>query len=461
MPKESKPVGAALTCREHGKLRIGENGLTEGRAQQYLRLAKKAQPELKRDAPFPALSRTENGIQAGGVVGVLSIPGQTLEILPKIDGDDGAARAATIHMLAAALDIRIATGELAGLATQRSSLLDILVRLFADRLLAAVRRGLPRRYVGREEDLGLLRGRLDVKRQVTRLAARPDRVACRFDELSENTPLNRVLKAAVTRLAALALSNAGARSLAELAGRFEAVGDTRAPLREPVRLDRTNTAFHDLYRLARLFLEGDWQSATGGGAPGFALLFAMNVLFEQFIGRSLKRALAPGSVRLQPRGGHAINAENGEELFVLQPDAVVDLPGKTLVLDTKWKALSPDDPRSDVAPGDIYQMLAYRSGYGATGLILLYPWSRELGAEDGPLRCWTVAGTNCPLIVATIDVGRPERVRAALRKIAAPDAQASTPDGNAPPSPLARRLPDAARDHSSARPGSMTSIHSL
>lgn len=419
MALKSKLASVALTCREHGKLRIGENGLTEGRARQYLRLAKKARPALKRDALFPVLSRTENGIKAGGVVGVLSVPGQTLEILPKIDGDDGAARAATIHMLAAVLDVRIATGELAGLAAQRSSLLDILVRLFAGKLLVAVRRGLPRRYVGRAEDLALLRGRLDVTRQVTHLVARPDRVACHFDELSENTPLNRVLKAAVTRLAALALSTANARLLAELAGRFEAVGNTRAPLLEPVRLDRTNTAFHDLYRLARLFLEGDWQSATSGGAPGFTLLFAMNVLFEEFIGRSLLRALAPNKVRLQKCGGHAIDAENGDKLFWLRPDAIVELPGERVVLDTKWKELSPTPARNDnrVAADDIYQMLAYRAGYGASRLILLYPWRRELSPEAGVLRRWTVSGTNCPLDVATVDIGCPHQVQAALHSL--------------------------------------------
>ena len=123
-----------------------------------------------------------------------------------------------------------------------------------------------------------------------------------------------------------------------------------------MRLDRTNTAFHDLYRLARLFLKGDWQSATGGGAPGFTLLFAMNVLFEEFIGRSLRRALAPHRVRLQPHGGHAIDAEHGDKLFGLRPDAIVELPGETVVLDTKWKALSPASDRNDngVAAGDIY-----------------------------------------------------------------------------------------------------------
>ena len=37
----------------------------------------------------------------------------------------------------------------------------------------------------------LMRGRLDTTRQVTHLAIRSDLLACRFDELSENTPLNR------------------------------------------------------------------------------------------------------------------------------------------------------------------------------------------------------------------------------------------------------------------------------
>ena len=45
-------------------------------------------------------------------------------------------------------------------------------------------------------------------------------------------------------------------------------GYANDPHREPVRLDRTNTAFHDLHRLARLFLTGEWQSTAGGRAAG-------------------------------------------------------------------------------------------------------------------------------------------------------------------------------------------------
>ena len=345
-------------------------------------------------------------------------------------------------MLAVAHRLCVADGELASLDTQRRDLLELLIGLFANRLLTAVRRGLPRRYIGHEDDLKLLRGRLNVTRQVTHLAARPDLLACRFDELTEDTPLNRVLKAVVRRLVRVARTAANARRLAELAARFEFVGDTPDPLREPVRLDRTNAAFHDLHRLARLFLTGDWQSTAGGEATGFTLLFPMNELFEQFIGESLKRALGSGRVRLQDQTYSALiddadkTAGNGKPkpLFNLQPDAVIETPGGAtgppIVLDTKWKRLTPGEPRCErtlgVIESDVYQMLAYARAYGAGRLILLYPWHKELGEHGAPdnkgvLRTWKVAETGiataCRLDVAVVDVGRPEAVVAALRAI--------------------------------------------
>ena len=409
------------SLREWEALPIGNGGLPERDAQRLHAAAERAARRLTLPETT-VLTRTHRGLRAGQVVGILSIPGRTVEILPKIDGNDGAVRSALIRMLAVAWDLRVAVGELAALDTQRHDLLELLIRLFADRLLAAVRRGMPRRYVTHEEDLGLLRGRLDVKRQFTHLVVRPDRLACRYDELSEDTPLNRVLKAAVTRLAGLARSAANFRRLAELAARFEFVRDSSYPLREPVQLDRTNTAFHELYRLARLVLSGDWQSTTGGRSTGFALLFPMNELFEAFIGRSLKRALAPRTVHLQHRRRCALTGSNGEPLFALQPDVVIEeSDGRPAVLDTKWKRLTPrtrdGKTTMGVAQSDIYQMLAYARAYDARRLVLIYPWHEEMGTHRGVHRRWFVARTDCRLDVATVDVGRPGEVVKVLRRI--------------------------------------------
>ena len=396
------------TLREWKEWRVGENGLTEREAKRLQAAGETASSRL-RLPKTDVLAGTSRGLKAGQVVGILSIPGRAVEILPKIDSEDGDVRSALIHMLSVARGLRIADGELAALDTQRRDFLELLAHLFSDRLRAAVRRGLPRRYAEREEDLGMLRGRLDVERQFTHLAVRPDRLACRFDELSEDTPLNRVLKVVVARLARVARSAENARALAELAARFESVGDSRFPLREPVRLDRTNTAFHDLHRRARLFLAGEWQSTAGGRAPGFALLFPMNELFEKFIGRSLQRAL-PGRVALQHGGRHALFDASGNGLFALRPDAVIDAPARTIIVDTKWKLLKPHKDDLGISSSDIYQMLAYARAYGAVRTILLYPWSREVGTRDGILRRWKAADSNFRLDIATVDVGKPRDV---------------------------------------------------
>ena len=411
---------ATLTLREWETLRVGAGALSRGRAERLHAIAERAARRLGLPETG-VLTRTVRGLKAGQVVGVLSAPGITLEILPKIGGNKGAERLALIHMLAVAWDLPITDGELAALRTQRHDLLELLIRLFAERLYALVRRGLPRRYRAHEEDLARLRGKLDVKRQFTRLAVRPDRLACRLDQLSEDTPLNRVFKAVVLQLSSVARSVPSTRRLAELSARFDRVRDSSAPLRESVRLDRTNTAFHDAYRLARLFLEGDWQSTALGGAQGFSLLFPMNVLFEMYIGRCLKRALASRPVHLQHRGRFSLRTANNAGLFALVPDVVVGEPAAgPVILDTKWKRLTPRAPGCNrtlgVAQSDVYQMLAYSRAYGAARVVLLYPWHDEL--LEGHCRSWRASGLDdCVLDVATVNVGRPETVEATLHEI--------------------------------------------
>ena len=406
-------ISETTTIREWGHISIGKGGVSPETAGRLHKLAERETRRLR--TPQPILARTARpSLRAGQVVGVLTVPSKSVEILPKIgEEQDGEARRALVRMLAVAWGLPVADSEPALLATQRVDLLEVLVGLFADRLLAAVRRGLPHRYRIREEDLPLLRGKLDIRQQLARHPVRADRLACRFDELSVDTPLNRVLKAAVGRLASVTRSVANKRKLAELAARFEFVGVSSAPLREQVSLDRTNSAFHRLHGLARLFLAGDWQSTTSGDNLGFALLFPMNELFEEFVGRSMKVALAPKCVSLQRRYRHALDECPQGALFALNPDIIVD---GHIIIDTKWKILDPDEPKAGVNQSDVYQMLAYARAYKAKRLVLLYPWHSGMGRQ-GIRKRWRIAGTSTPFDVATVDVGKPDSVAEVLRSI--------------------------------------------
>ena len=84
------------------------------------------------------LTRVHGGLRAGQVCGVVAAGGRTLEILPKIDGEDGGVRRALLRMLAMAHELPVELGALAPLERQREDLLEVLIRRFAERLLGPV-----------------------------------------------------------------------------------------------------------------------------------------------------------------------------------------------------------------------------------------------------------------------------------------------------------------------------------
>jgi 5-methylcytosine-specific restriction enzyme subunit McrC len=182
----------------------------------------------------------------------------------------GGIRKRLIHMLAVALDMRIEAGDVTDHDYQRETLLEILIRLFSTKLVDAIRQGMPRRYVACADDLPLLRGRLDVTRQFTKFAASPQKLACRYDPLSEEIELNRIMKAAVVRLAGIARSADNRRRLRELAFAYAEVSDIPIALLrwDTVVIDRTNARWQQLLSLAKLLLGERFQTMSSGAGRG-------------------------------------------------------------------------------------------------------------------------------------------------------------------------------------------------
>lgn len=200
-------------------------------AADRIALVAEASP-LARRGGGGVLEHGRKGLRARGVVGVIAAQGCALEVLPKIDvpgGNDlettGNIRRRLVHMLAVALDLKIDAGQVTALDWQRETLLEILIRLFSEKLVDAVRQGMPRRYVEYADDLPTLRGRLNVTRQFTALAVEPSRLACRFDALTPDIALNRIMKAAVTRLSRIARTTDNQRRLRELAFAYADIAD--------------------------------------------------------------------------------------------------------------------------------------------------------------------------------------------------------------------------------------------
>lgn len=423
------------TCHEWGRVTVGEGGFTLAQSEALLAAAR-AHPCGGRDGSGILVDNRRH-LSARQVVGVLAAGGASIEILPKVDPADPDEAAPTVrrrllHMLDVAMGLNLAAGPSANLSLQNETLLDILIRHFAERLLAEVRRGLPRRYSSQEDDLTTLRGSLDVVRQFTVHALRPDHLACRFDSLESDTPLMRIMKACVVMLGGFARSFETRRMLGELRHYLAAIPDVpprRLPWSE-VRIDRTNQRWRSLFSLAELLLARRWQSTqhSQGAREGVGILFPMNDLFEAYVSAKLRLVMAGSDVELVAQGGlrHCLGEWNEEQdcqgnLFLTKPDLLLRRRGKVIaVIDTKWKRLGdPLDRKQGVSQADVYQMMAYARLYRCNRLMLLYP---SIPGQPSAIRGqYGLANGRERLSLGQIDIADPQGIAGRLRKVFLPE----------------------------------------
>jgi 5-methylcytosine-specific restriction enzyme subunit McrC len=387
------------------------------------------------------LEHGRHALRARGIVGVLVAEGCSLEILPKIDAKDGGGagsiaqtRRRLVHMLALAIDIKIDVGQVTQLDWQNETLLEILIQIFSEKLVDALRQGMPRRYVSNEEDLPSLRGRLDVVRQFTKFAVNPSRLACRYDGLSADIALNRIMKAAVVRLTRIARSTANLSRLRDLSLAFADIAavPVRALRWNDVVLDRTNARWRELLNMAKLMLGERFQTTSSGEGAGFSLLFEMNTLFEEYVGRMVARALSDTHLNVVRQGGKIYCLEGDDEgLFQTRPDILIKNGDKVVqIIDTKWKRITRqlNDNKRGISQSDVYQMMAYGSLYDCPRLTLLYPHHTGLGEFDGIQATHQITRTERKLETVSVDIstaaGLVERLRGVIGAISAANVTA-------------------------------------
>lgn len=390
--------------------------LTDQEANRLLALARRRAKALR--LPEDAiLIPAHRSLRTKQVCGLLGAGSTSLEILPKLRGAVGEDRQALVRMLTIAHDLPIDGGEAAQVERPSRDLLDVFGFMFLRKLENAARKGLPRSYVSFEDDLPRMRGRLDITRQFTTHAARPDRLACRFDEFAADIPVNRILHACLDFLRTRLADQTARRLIERLSDHFVDVRLPREPLNERFTLDRSTGSVRDCVPLARLLLASRHQNTHAGEDTGFGLMFAMNDLFEAYVARLAQRAFGPRA-RVQAQGGAVMT--NG--LFRMKPDLVLNLEDETVIIDTKWKRLDPSMGGMGVAQADVYQMLAYSSKFSRrevpSRLVLLYPATPDL--PDGVAASWEVAQTGIPFQVATYDATTPDPRGTLLKHLVAP-----------------------------------------
>lgn len=297
-------------------------------------------------------------IGATSWVGALAVPGLVVRVTPKT------SVANFFAMLGAGIPADSFEREMATWSDS-DELIDG-VAYFAIRLIdASTMRGLVHGYVGREERLRTIRGRLLVEEFARRPwgAAEP---GCRFDDFTSDIAENQLFKCALlTMLSWPQLAPKVRREALAVLGRFEGVSDTSAMQHiVPVPVTRLNEHYTDAMRLSRLVLQAMSLSHEAGEQQAHSLMVDMDDLFRRWILQELDHRVAPD---LRVDTEQDIYLDESRQVS-MEPDLVIRRGHQVvLVGDIRYSMAADGFSQSR----DYVALLAYATAMGLpTGLLV-------------------------------------------------------------------------------------------
>jgi len=252
---------------------------------------------------------------------------------------------------------------------------DLIANLLSFAVEERFRRNLSRGYRPRAATLSRVRGRIDVLETTSRRLMDRGQVACRFQEHTMDTPRNRLVRAALNRLAATVQVDQLARRCRQLAEGFARMGVTGArPSWGEVASDqigRNESTDRFMVALARMVFDLTIPTEISGRVVGTqpdAQQHLIRRLFERAVGNALRLELAPQGWRVsQGRRLSWPASVQTSGLAAILPGMQTDielnhsLEGRRIVIDTKFTSiLTASSYREEILKsGYLYQLYAY------------------------------------------------------------------------------------------------------
>ena len=293
---------------------------------------------------------------------------------------------------------------------------DLFAAILARGAGRQVKQGLWREYLGHTEDLATVRGKIDLDGTVRNRIARRQCVSCEYDELSENNPLNQVVK--TTAMILLRHGDVGEAHRAELRRvmlYFSDVDEIEpAGIRwDAIRFQRSNLSYRVLLSVCQLVLDG-MLLTTDEGERRLAKFVddqKMSRLYEKFILEYY--AAECGYVKASsPQIKWVLDDGYGTMLPVMQSDVMLSRGGDVLIIDAKYyaHAMQQQFDVATVHSANLYQIFTYVKNKEAelsdvphtVSGMLLYARTDEAVQPDEEYR---MSGNK--ISVRTLDLNRP------------------------------------------------------
>lgn len=363
-----------INVYEHGRLLIGEEGFQKKHWNAFVKLN-----TLHDGAYFDVL---HNGLKFKQFVGVIQIDGLSVSIHPKADksDDDKKWRGVLLEMLKRCGRLKADTADAAQLRKQQINLLEVYFQFYLNEVEALVRQGLVKKYRRESGNVKALKGKLEFAQNIRHNLVHQERFYTTHQVYDVNHALHQVLAHALEIIGHFCKGTHINDQLRRVRLSFPDVNPIHpnAQFLDGIKINRKTAPYERALELAKFIILNYSPDINFGQQKMIALLFDMNVLWEEYVLKSLRKyANEHPEIQLSVSGQES-------ELFYgnsrrIRPDIVlrkgVGEQQQTIILDTKWKL--PSNGAASIE--DLRQMYTYGRFWNAQKLILLYPGHDHAG----------------------------------------------------------------------------------
>ena len=243
---------------------------------------------------------------------------------------------------------------------------DLLAAILAKGIAHQLKQGLYREYIPRQEELSVLRGKVDLPAMMKNRNTKRRRITCEYDELSENNLLNQILKTtAMLLLRCPEVRLASKRALKKEMLFFGQVNQIQPELIrwEAVRYERNNQHYRLLIGICRLVLEGLLMTTEKGETRLASFLDdqRMYQLYEAFL-RAYYLKEHPELDEVSAAHVSWITDDGFTGMLpTMRSDITLRKGKKILIIDAKYyqNILQTHFEKESIRSGNIYQIFTY------------------------------------------------------------------------------------------------------
>jgi 5-methylcytosine-specific restriction enzyme subunit McrC len=306
--------------------------------------------------------------------------GKQIEILPKSTANSPKeARKILLKMLRVLPNSPYQSLSNTFLEVCHLPLFEIFVNVFLQELEKLLSQGLGRNFEQQELDEVFVKGKILIAENIRRNVIKKERFYIAYDEFKADIPANRILKYCLQILYSQYFNSKTQQRISKNMSVFEEVSlptNIDQDLKQSMLKNPLFVRYEKLLNWANVFIKGHSFLPFAGNNLQLGLLFPMEILFENYVGKLFKKNFADSfQITLQDKAKYLIDSHLEKPKFRLIPDIVLQNDKQTFVFDTKWKLINATKPKQNygIEQSDLYQIYAYGKKYKAKQLFLIYP----------------------------------------------------------------------------------------